>query len=500
MTAGSTGSGKGRGSARGTGKGGARGGRRASDTSAAKRAPKKGASASTTAKAKARPQQPAKTAPKSGPKKTAAKPAARKTTAKRASASARPAWAVSGNGGARRAMGRAPGVVSRRAMAGGAVLFAVGLVAGLRLRPESAEPPAPLASAPVPPSPRRPGTVTLADVPDASAVRIDLPMAEGASPEVLETPAAPSRVVRPDETVLASRPPAPVPGPKPAEGHQPAPASNTASNTVASAGSEPLRITPEPDPAPSTARVPASPRAPLWLANAMNVPHPGRRPMVAVVIDDLGVDRARTARVLSLPGPLTLSFMSYAKELPGQAAAGRAFGHERMLHMPMQPGNADIDPGPGALYVDQSAAEIRRRLDRALGAFSGYIGLNNHMGSRFTADAAGMRVVMDVARRRELLFLDSRTTGASVAPRLAAAAGVPFLERTVFLDHNPRRSAVDRQLAELERVATRHGHAVAIGHPRDATIAALAAWIEPARARGLALVPASAITRFARSV
>jgi polysaccharide deacetylase 2 family uncharacterized protein YibQ len=385
-------------------------------------------------------------------------------------------------------------------MAGGAVLFAVGLIAGLRLRPGTAEAPAAAVNAPLPPRRPPPGTVTLADVPDASAVRIDMPMAEGASPEVLHAPAAPARVVVPDRSILASRlpEPAPVPGHKPEQGHHPVPGTSVASNPTpvsapAFASTGPMSIT------PAGLTAPAAPRAPLWLANALNVPDPGRHPMVAVVIDDLGLDRARTQQVLSLPGPLTLSFMSYAEDLPAQAAAGRARGHERMLHMPMQPSGAGIDPGPGALMVGQAPDEIRRRLERALASFSGYIGLNNHMGSRFTANAAGMRVVMDMAHRRELLFLDSRTTGSSVAPRLAPAAGVPFLERTVFLDHDPQRGAVDRQLAALERLAARHGHAVAIGHPRDATIAALAAWIEPARARGLALVPASAIARFARS-
>ncbi|WP_092782268.1 divergent polysaccharide deacetylase family protein [Rhodospira trueperi] len=402
-------------------------------------------------------------------------------------------------------MGSRRGAISRRAMAGGAVLFAVGLIAGLRLRPEAPEAPA-TTSVPMPPRRPPPGTVTLADVPDASAVRIDMPMAEGASPEVLHAPAAPARVVVPDRSILASRlpEPAPVPGHKPEQGHHPlpgvSPEVSMASNPTPAGAAPALAPAAGPMPiTPAGLTTPAAPRAPLWLANALNVPDPGRHPMVAVVIDDLGLDRARTQRVLSLPGPLTLSFMSYAKDLPAQAAAGRARGHERMLHMPMQPSSAGIDPGPGALMVEQAPDEIRRRLERALAGFSGYIGLNNHMGSRFTANAAGMRVVMEVARRRELLFLDSRTTGSSVAPRLAPAAGVPFLERTVFLDHDPQRGAVDRQLAALERLASRHGHAVAIGHPRDATIAALAAWIEPARARGLALVPASAIARFARS-
>jgi len=109
-----------------------------------------------------------------------------------------------------------------------------------------------------------------------------------------------------------------------------------------------------------------------------------------------------------------------------------------------------------------------------------------------------MGVVMAVARRRELLFLDSRTTGESVAPGLAAREGIPFIERSIFLDHDPGRATVDRQLAQLERVAQRHGHAIAIGHPRDATIAGLAAWLRTVEARGLALVPTSAVPRFAR--
>jgi len=221
--------------------------------------------------------------------------------------------------------------------------------------------------------------------------------------------------------------------------------------------------------------------------------------MVAIVIDDLGLDRRRTAQVTALSGPLTLSYLAYAQALPAQTAAGRAVGHELMVHMPMQPGDSDIDPGPGALRVGQDGAEIRRRLERALAAFDGHVGLNNHMGSRFTAHAAGMRVVLETTRRRGLLFLDSRTTGGSVAPRLAAATGVPFLERTVFLDHDPHRAAVERQLGALERIARAHGHAVAIGHPRDATVAALRDWLPRAEARGLALVPASAIPRFART-
>ncbi|MBB4267253.1 divergent polysaccharide deacetylase family protein [Roseospira visakhapatnamensis] len=496
-----------------------------------------GSPASGTGKAGARPSRSSAARPggsKTGGSKTRAAgaraPAKTATTAGKGTRTdrARPAWTKSRPKGGRRAPGGrgagTPPPISRRAILGGTALFAVGAALGLHLRRwETQGRETGLISSAASgdhaidaPSPRPPGTVTMADMPDAASVTIDLPMAEGASPEVLAAPLRPARVMRPDQTVLAGHPaadsaaalprvpawlsslgpapptPAP-PGAPPRPGHKPA-----EGHVVRAPGSASTAVATVPSSHGARRPVPATPRGPLWLANALAIADPGARPMVTVVIDDLGLDHRRTARVAALPGPLTLSFMSYAGELPAQTAAGRRAGHELMLHMPMQPSSARVNPGPGALMVGQSADEIRRRLDGALRGFAGYVGLNNHMGSRFTANPAGMGVVMDEVRRRQLLFLDSRTTGGSVAPGLAARAGVPFIERSIFLDHDPGRATVDRQLAQLERVAARHGHAIAIGHPRDATIAGLSAWLGPAQARGLALVPASAIPRFAR--
>jgi len=444
------------------------------------------------------------------PKRPASSPAARagkreaeagKRKAAGSTSSARaPAWAVSGNRSARALLGanRRSGrmLLARRALLGGTLLFGLGLGIGAGLRFGRGAPTPRTIVAPKPPRRPPPGTVTVADVPDASAVRLTMPMAEGASADVMALPAGPSRVVLPDpQIVTAARQPVQPPPP----GHKPEHAA-TASVRPAMPEASTRARTMEPVPvSASVAHQPAMARPPAWLAHAVGVPHPGRAPMVAIVIDDLGLDRRRTAEVAALAGPLTLSFMAYAGDLPRQTAAGHAAGHELMVHMPMQPGDASIDPGPGALLVGQDGAEIRRRLERALAAFDGHVGLNNHMGSRFTAYPAGMRVVLETMRRRGLLFLDSRTTGGSVAPRLAVSTGVPFLERTIFLDHDPRRVAVEHQLAALERTASAHGHAVAIGHPRDATIGALRAWLPSARSRGFALVPASAVPRFSRT-
>jgi uncharacterized protein len=240
---------------------------------------------------------------------------------------------------------------------------------------------------------------------------------------------------------------------------------------------------------------PPPPTEAAWLRFAVPAPPAAGRPLVAVVIDDLGLDRRRTAAVIGLPGPLTLSFMTYAEDLAAQTAAGRRTGDELLLHVPMQPLDPRQDPGPHALMVSMSPAAIRQQLDWGLDRFAGFVGINNHMGSRFTGDADGMAVVMAELRRRGLLFLDSRTTSTSVGSREAAAAGVPWAGRDVFLDDVLTRPAIDRQLALVEKVARRQGSAIAIGHGHDPTIAALRAWLPTLRQKGLDLVPLSAVVR-----
>jgi len=233
-----------------------------------------------------------------------------------------------------------------------------------------------------------------------------------------------------------------------------------------------------------------------WQRHAAAYPPPGNRPMIALIIDDMGVDRKHSAEAIALQGPLTLSFLSYAEHLPEQTAAARKAGHELMVHIPMQPEGNAADPGPNAIIVDGAADEVKRRLDWALGRFDGYVGINNHMGSRYTADEAGMTVVLGEIRRRGLLFVDSRTTPHSVARRLSRKLSVPFAERDVFIDDDPRPQAIQKRLDEVVRRARDRKYAVAIGHPREGTLAALRKWLPTLRLRGIELVPVSAIVRY----
>ncbi len=238
----------------------------------------------------------------------------------------------------------------------------------------------------------------------------------------------------------------------------------------------------------------ALPVLPPWRRYAVAVPA-GKGPRIALVIDDLGLSRRRAYRALSLPVPLTAAILPYAPSPQKLVDDARRMGREVLLHLPMEPQNSDADPGPNALLTGLSKAELRRRLNWNLNRFSGYVGVNNHMGSRFMQDRAGMALLIDELVRRRLMFLDSRTIAPSLGYEMARAAGLPAAGRDVFLDIDGNGSDVVPQLREAERIARRTGLAIVIGHPHDNTLQALEDWIPGALARGFVFVPITAAVR-----
>ncbi len=214
---------------------------------------------------------------------------------------------------------------------------------------------------------------------------------------------------------------------------------------------------------------------------------------IAIVLDDMGLNEKAARRAADLPGPLTLAFLPYAQNLPAQTAHARSQGHELMVHMPMEPEGRGMDPGPNAMMTGLDKAELQRRLTRNLDQFKGYVGFNNHMGSRFTANRSGMTVVLEEAKARGLLFLDSRTTEATVSAKIARDLDLPYAARDVFLDNVRTDAAIRTQLATLVTVARKRGAAIAIGHPYPETLAVLAVWLPELEKHKIKLVPLSSL-------
>jgi uncharacterized protein len=216
------------------------------------------------------------------------------------------------------------------------------------------------------------------------------------------------------------------------------------------------------------------------------------RPYMAIIIDDLGNQHEAGARTLALPGPLTLAFLPHSPHTESQARQGHALGKEIMLHLPMQ-ATEDMPLGPGGITVNMERGELGETFLDALASVPHARGVNNHMGSLLTRHLGHMEWFMaELAAREGLYFVDSRTTALTVAQRVARSQGLPNTRRDVFLDSVPHDEAyVEAQVDRLLALARRQGHALAIGHPYDATLAVLGRRLADLHETGVELVPVS---------
>nr|WP_236712063.1 divergent polysaccharide deacetylase family protein [Pseudomonas sp. EpS/L25] len=204
---------------------------------------------------------------------------------------------------------------------------------------------------------------------------------------------------------------------------------------------------------------------------------------LTIVIDDLGQNLARDRQVLALPAPVVLAIIPETQHAAELAAEAHRAGRTVLLHLPMDPAG-----GPYAWHPEMASAERLQRLDRALERVPEADGVNNHEGSRMTADRPAMAELMQVLQERHLLFLDSRTSAATVAAAEAQKIGLASASRDVFLDNEATPAAVAAQLAEGVRLARRQGSAVLIGHPHPATLAVLAQQLPGLKAQGVEII------------
>ena len=232
---------------------------------------------------------------------------------------------------------------------------------------------------------------------------------------------------------------------------------------------------------------------PDWRRYAAPSTESGEVPIIALVIDDLGHNEGEFVRVMALGKGITLAILPYTKRAAEFAQRARQQGFEILVHMPMEPEDSSADPGPNALMTNLSDSELMRRLSDNLARLAGYVGINNHMGSKFSQNRHAMSLVLGELEARGLLYLDSVTINSTIGARLAEESRMPYASRDVFLDNLAEQSFIEDQLRVLEKIARETGRAVAIGHPYDETLAVLKRWLPDARRRGFEFVPISTI-------
>ncbi len=219
-------------------------------------------------------------------------------------------------------------------------------------------------------------------------------------------------------------------------------------------------------------------------------------PRVAIVIVGLGQTLSHFGQLAALDIPLSIAV------IPGLPASARTVseasrrGIEMLLHQPMEPHEeGGGDPGQGVLLTSMTAEAVRAQVRANLAAVPGAVGVNNHMGSRFTEDAAGLGALMAEMREHDLFWLDSRTTAATRGVEVARAAGVPALERDIFFDAEVNVDFIRGQVRKLIETARVRGTAIGIGHPHPETIAVLRELRGELIASGVTFVPVSMLVR-----
>lgn len=223
---------------------------------------------------------------------------------------------------------------------------------------------------------------------------------------------------------------------------------------------------------------------------------PGRRDArLAIIIDDLGYDRAAADSLLALGFPLTVSVLPHLPLSAEVAEEAYRRGDQVMLHLPMQSESATAKTEEVELRVGMNEQQVDSALAGMLETVPHAVGVNNHQGSRATADPALMAALMPELRRRGLFFVDSRTLASTVAYDTAERMGVRAASRKVFLDDSANREAIFGQLELAARDADRDGFAIAIGHPRPDTIDALAEDVPRLESRGIRLVFVSDVVK-----
>jgi polysaccharide deacetylase 2 family uncharacterized protein YibQ len=218
-------------------------------------------------------------------------------------------------------------------------------------------------------------------------------------------------------------------------------------------------------------------------------------PQIVLIIDDLGYNVSRVLPFLDLGIPMTFSILPRLRYSRRLAEKIHAAGHEVMLHQPMEPYKSSLDPGPGALYLSQNTKEMWRIIKKNVSSFPFAVGVNNHMGSRFTESRENITETLKVFRDKGFFFIDSFTSCHSIAFDTAKQLNMSTAFRDVFIDNRSERNYIYLQLLKLKKYALKYGYAIGIGHPRPETVSAVQQFIDELEGTRFSFTHASRILK-----
>lgn len=225
------------------------------------------------------------------------------------------------------------------------------------------------------------------------------------------------------------------------------------------------------------------------------------RPKIALVIGGMGINAQLTEQAIrELPGFVTFAFAPYGRNLQGLINRARQAGHEVILHLPMEPfGYPGINPGPKTLLAEADPLENLKNLKWLMSRFTGYSGVTNYMGAKFTNDGGALLPVFSQIKARGLVYFDDNSNGRTLINSIARAANLPNRRADITINGEQSYTEIQRTLVGLENLARDKGLAIGVGTGLEATIDAVESWARELEDRGFLLVPLSLAYRGVKS-
>lgn len=244
-------------------------------------------------------------------------------------------------------------------------------------------------------------------------------------------------------------------------------------------------------PSPARTEAPRAEPSPQPVASPMSP----SAPRLAIIFDDAGGSLAHVEDIIALGRPVAVAILPHLAYSTEAARRARAAGLEVLLHLPVEPEDDTKAMGPGGVLTAMDDAEIRAVVRSDLESVPGAVGINNHMGSKGTADYRVMRVILDIVRGAGLFYVDSVTTPRTIVAPVAEEIGVRTAARAVFLDNENDETAIRRQVFRAMTVARERGSAIAIGHAQRLTPRVVMAMLPEFDRAGVVLVPVSTLVK-----
>lgn len=210
---------------------------------------------------------------------------------------------------------------------------------------------------------------------------------------------------------------------------------------------------------------------------------------IALIIDDWGYNQEHCSFLRDIKKPVAVAILPYLKHSVDIAQCSHKYGKEVMLHLPLEPHQDSATyPKDYVITTAMSSAKARYLINNALSSIPYVSGVNNHMGSKATESAPLMQILFEELKRRDMFFVDSRTSEDSVCRALSRKIKISFAERDIFLDNINERPAIEAQFALLAQKAQKHGYAVGIAHDRALSLQIIKEQTEALSARGFKFV------------